>query len=306
MPKIAVFEFETVTVNVYGQLQERQRHSAQFFPEDLGEGVVLELVAVPRGRFLMGAPKTEEGWHPTQSPLHEVTIASFWMSKYPVTQAQWSAVVGMPKVNRPLVPQPSCFSGKNRPVEQISWLDAVEFCDRLSIRTTRKYRLPSEAEWEYACRASPSSPHETLEDLSEKIQSPFCFGETITTELANYSGVDWEFEGRICSKGSYGKGPTGSDRRETIEVGSLQIANRFGLYDMHGNVREWCQDCWHNTYAGAPSDGNAWISEGDCNQRLLRGGSWNSGPKACRSAARGKMEPDASLYDIGFRVVCDM
>jgi formylglycine-generating enzyme required for sulfatase activity len=240
----------------------------------------------------MGASKAEEGWHSSQSPQHEVAIAPFWMGKYPVTQAQWGAVAALPKVNRSLVLQPSCFDGKNRPVEQVTWLDAVEFCDRLSLLTGLTYRLPTEAEWEYSCRATT--------------QTPFCFGETITTELANYSGIDWEFEGRICSKGSYGKGPIGGDRRETTEVGSFQVANQFGLFDLHGNVREWCQDCWHNTYENAPSDGSAWVNAGDCAQRILRGGSWNSGPRSCRSAARGKMESDASLYDIGFRIALNL
>ncbi len=290
MSDLCEFEFHTLTVDAYGQPQETQHCSAHGFIADLGEGIELELVAIPGGSFLMGAPETEEGWHPTQAPQHEVAIAPLWIGKYPITQAQWGAIAALPKINRPLMPKPSCFEGNHRPVEQVSWLDAVEFCDRLSAHTGQTYRLPSEAEWEYCCRATTSTP--------------FCFGETITTDLANYSGIDWEFEGRICSRGSYGKGPPGSDRRETISVGSLQVANPFGLYGMHGNVREWCQDCWHPSYQGAPGDGTAWVTDGDCNQRLLRGGSWNSGPRACRSAARGKMEIDASLYDIGFRVVC--
>ncbi len=285
-----MFEFETLTVTADGQPQERYCQTAQCFAEDLGEDITLEMVAIPEGQFTMGTPKTEEGWNASQSPQHTVAIAPFWMGKYPVTQAQWRMVAALPVVKQPLEPQPSCFSGENRPVEQVSWLDAIEFCTRLSAKTGRNYRLPSEAEWEYACRAMT--------------QTPFCFGETITTDLANYSGIDWEYEGRICSKGSYGKGPIGDDRRETINVGSLSAANGFGLYDMHGNVREWCLDCWHNLYESAPTDGSAWITSGDCNQRLLRGGSWNSGPRSCRSAARGRFEPDASLYDIGFRVVC--
>lgn len=292
MPNCVEFEFETHAVDIYGQPQEQQHHSTQCLVEDLGEGIVLELVGIPGGTFLMGAAKPEEGWHPSQSPQHEVAIAPFWMGKYPVTQAQWGVVAALPQVNRALVPQPSCFPGKKRPVEQVSWLDAVEFCERLSLHTGLNYRLPSEAEWEYSCRANT--------------QTPFYFGETITTDLANYSGIDWEFEGRICSKGSYGKGPAGGDRRETTEVGSFQSANPFGLFDLHGNVREWCQDCWHNTYENAPTDGSAWMSDGDCSQRILRGGSWNSGPRSCRSAARGKMELDASLYDIGFRIALNL
>ncbi|MBW4469959.1 MAG: formylglycine-generating enzyme family protein [Stenomitos rutilans HA7619-LM2] len=287
----SVFEFGTLTVDPYGQIYEKRLQTAPGRTEALGDGTTMDLVTIPGGTLMMGAPPTENGWHPNQSPQHLVTIAPFWMGKYPVTQAQWSAVANLPKVNQPLSPKISCFTGATRPVEQVSWQDAIEFCDRLSLSTGRSYRLPSEAEWEYACRATTTTP--------------FWFGETITTELANYSGIDWEYEGRVCSKGSYGKGPTGSDRRETTEVGSFAIANAFGLYDMHGLVREWCIDRWHDNYNGAPSDGSAWVENGMTDQRVLRGGSWNSGPKTCRSAFRGKLNPDTHLYDIGFRVVSD-
>ncbi|MGA7933455.1 MAG: formylglycine-generating enzyme family protein [Kovacikia sp.] len=289
MSNLSVIEFETLTVDSQGQPQERHRKSVQCLTEELGQGITLELVAIPGASFLMGASKTEEGWHPCQHPPHEVTIAPFWMGQYLVTQAQWSAVASLPKVNLPLEPQPACFAGPTRPIEQISWVEAIEFCARLSLHAGREYRLPSEAEWEYACRAL------TL--------TPFSCGETITTDLANYSGIDWEYEARICSKGAYGKGPTGDDRRETTIVGSFGVANSFGLYDMHGNVREWCQDYWHPTYVGAPTDGTAWISDGEVSQRILRGGSWNTGPRSCRSAARSRLEAEANLYDTGFRVV---
>ncbi|MBW4583030.1 MAG: formylglycine-generating enzyme family protein [Tildeniella nuda ZEHNDER 1965/U140] len=305
MADASVCEFDTLTVDVYGQTYEQRRQSVEHRLEDLGHGLTLELVAIPGGTFVMGAPKTEEGWHPSQSPQHTVAIAPFWMGKYPVTQAQWSVVAALPNVKHPLPPKPSCFTGANRPVEQVSWQDAIEFCARLSIHTHRRYRLPSEAEWEYACRA-PILTSGTLE--RGKVQSattttPFWCGETITTELANYSGVDWEYEGRVCSKGSYGKGATGSDRRETTDVGSFAIANAFGLYDMHGLVREWCVDRWHDSYDGAPDDGSAWIENGTTDQRVLRGGSWNGSPKVCRSAFRSKLNPETHLYDIGFRVV---
>ncbi len=290
MVDASVFEFEILTVDPCGQPCDSRRQSALHRIKDLGHGIGLELVAIPGGEFVMGAPMTEEGWHPSQSPQHLVTIAPFWMGKYPITQAQWQVVAALPKVNHPLPPNPSCFAGANRPVEQVSWQDAIEFCDRLSVSTGDTYRLPSEAEWEYACRAHTSTP--------------FWTGKTITTELANYSGVDWEYEGRICSKGSYGEGPLGSDRRETTDVGSFAIANPFGLYDMHGLVREWCLDLWHDNYEGAPADGTAWI-DSHHNQRLLRGGSWNSGPRACRSASRSKLNPETHLYDVGFRVVLE-
>lgn len=289
MTDTSVFEFDTLTLDLYGQTHEQRRQFAQSRTEALEQGIALELVAIPGGTFVMGAPKSEEGWHPSQSPQHTVAIAPFWMGKYPITQAQWSVVAALPKVNHSLPPKPSCFTGATRPVEQVSWQDAIEFCDRLSAQTEHHYRLPSESEWEYACRATTTTP--------------FWFGETITTELANYSGIDWEYESRVCSKGSYGKGPTGSDRRETTDVGSFAIANAFGLYEMHGLVREWCVDRWHDSYGGAPNDGSAWIENGTTDQRILRGGSWNGGPKACRSAFRSKLNPDTHLYDIGFRVV---
>jgi formylglycine-generating enzyme required for sulfatase activity len=214
------------------------------------------------------------------------------MGKYPVTQAQWQAVAALPKVKQDLDPNPANFQGENRPVERVSWYDAIEFCARLSQQTGYAYRLPTEAEWEYACRAW------TL--------TPFHFGETITTDLANYSGVNWDYMGKICSKGSYGAGPKGVDRRETIPVGSFQVANAFGLYDLHGNVREWCADYWHDNYEGAPTDATVWITDGDSDKRVLRGGSWNVGPRKCRSAYRVKFDPAASLYDIGFRVACSV
>jgi formylglycine-generating enzyme required for sulfatase activity len=287
----SIFQFATLTVDPEGHPQARQQQSVAGYLEalDSDAAIRLELVAIPAGVFLMGAPDTEAGWHSSQSPQHAVTISPFWMGRYPVTQQQWRAVAALPKVKQPLVAQPSCFAGDHRPVEQVAWEEAIEFCDRLTQHTGRSYRLPSEAEWEYACRANTATP--------------FHFGETITTDLANYSGVDWEYQGRICSKGAYGKGPSGIDRRETTEVGSFGVANAFGLYDMHGQVREWCQDCWHGNYNGAPTDGSAWINDGNCDQRMVRGGSWNSSPKICRSAFRGKLDPASNLYDVGFRVV---
>ncbi|MBF2047424.1 MAG: formylglycine-generating enzyme family protein [Elainella sp. C42_A2020_010] len=289
LPQLSVVQFNILTVDPRGQPQSQQSQSAQVYCE-LVNGVGLELVAIPGGSFRMGAPKTEPGWHPSQGPQHTVNLNPIWIGKYPVTQAQWRAVAALPLVNQPLASHPACFAEENRPVEQVSWYEAVEFCLRLSHHTGRSYRLPSEAEWEYACRAGTTTP--------------FHFGETLTTDLANYSGVNWDYQGKICSKGAYGQGPEGVDRRETTKVGELGSANAFGLYDMHGQVREWCQDCWHRSYEGAPSDGSAW-AEADCQQRILRGGSWNSSPNACRSAFRNKLDADAQLYDVGFRVVSD-
>jgi formylglycine-generating enzyme required for sulfatase activity len=156
----------------------------------------------------------------------------------------------------------------------------VEFCARLSNYTKRPYRLPSEAEWEYACRAGTTTP--------------FHFGKTITTDLANYDG-----------NYIYGDGVKGVYREETTEVGSFKIANEFGLYDMHGNVWEWCQDDWHNSYEGAPTDSSAWISDEYSNEKkVLRGGSWFYSPALCRSACRYYDVAGFGRSNYGFRVVC--
>ncbi|MFN6001518.1 MAG: SUMF1/EgtB/PvdO family nonheme iron enzyme [Dolichospermum sp.] len=241
----------------------------------------LEMVAIPGGTFMMGSPPEELEHQEDESPQHSVTVQPFFMGKYPVTQAQWRFVAQLPQVNKELNPDPSNFKGDNRPVEQVSWEDAVEFCLRLSQYTGRTYSLPSEAQWEYACRAGTTTP--------------FHFGETITTDLANYNG-----------KYSYGQGPKGVYREETTAVGSFGVANNFGLYDMHGNVWEWCQDHWHSNYEGAPTDGSAWLSNKEgSNRGLLRGGSWYSNPADyCRSAFRNYSNLDDSNGLFGFRVVC--
>ncbi|MFE4108388.1 SAV_2336 N-terminal domain-related protein [Almyronema epifaneia] len=259
-------------------LQRQQRQGQQLI-EDLGQGVVLEMVLVPAGSFVMGSPETEKGRSDDEGPQHEVTFAaSFLMAKYPITQAQWRVVAALPQVGHELASDPSSFKGDNCPVETITWYDAVEFCARLSQHTGRDYRLPSEAEWEYACRAGTTTP--------------FHFGETITTDLANYDG-----------NYAYGAGPKGQYREQTTEVGSFP-ANAFGLHNMHGNVWEWCQDHWHDNYDGAPTDGSAWLFSDESKYRILRGGSWDDDPGNCRSASRGRFSPGLRLYDVGLRVVC--
>ncbi|NMF66986.1 formylglycine-generating enzyme family protein [Brasilonema octagenarum UFV-E1] len=277
----------------------RSKQTAQYFIEDLGNEVQLEMVLIPGGSFLMGSKEDELGHRESESPQHTVTIKPFCMGKYPVTQAQWKAVASFPQVNRELKPNPSHFQGENRPVEQVSWYDAVEFCDRLSRfvedrlkeHTKRPYRLPSEAEWEYAARAGTTTP--------------FHFGETISTDLANYDGTD--SEDRKWSGSSYGQGSKGIYREETTPVGNFGVANAFGLYDIHGNVWEWCADHWHENYEGAPTDGSAWFDESDNDNRhyLLRGGSWFSNPGYCRSAYRFIFSAGVRVYNYnGFRVAC--
>lgn len=282
------FAFDVITVNAQGKESGRQRKQAQIFEEDLGNEVKLEMVVIEGGRFTMGSPPEEKERENDEGPQHRVTVKPFLMGKYAVTQAQWKTVATLPKLERDLNSDPSNFKGANRPVEQISWRDAVEFCARLSKKTGREYRLPSEAEWEYACRAGTTTP--------------FHFGETITTDLANYRGTDWEDKGQTYS-GSYGAGPKGEYRPQTTEVGRFP-PNTFGLYDMHGNVWEWCLDHGHDDYRGAPTDGSVWVEGGDSSYRLLRGGSWEFIPRDCRSANRDRNKPDDRYNFIGFRVVC--
>ena len=285
--KTQPFEFNTATVSLksgwfgLGETKveiNRSRGRAEFFAEDLGNGVTLEMVAIPGGKFIMGSPKEEKKSKDSERPQHQVTVKPFFMGKYQVTQAQWRAVASLPRVNRDLDPNPSRFKGDSRPVEKVSWDNAVEFCARLSKLTKRDYRLPSEAEWEYACRA--------------KTKTPFYFGETITPDLANYNG-----------NYTYGSGPKGVYREETTPVKQFP-PNSFGLYDMHGNVWEWCADHWHDNYEGAPTDGSVWKIGGNETRRVLRGGSWGDQPRHCRSACRNDGIPDVRYINFGFRVVC--
>jgi formylglycine-generating enzyme required for sulfatase activity len=206
------------------------------------------------------------------------------MGKYAVTQTQWKAVAALGKVECDLNPDPANFKGAQRPVEQVSWEEAVEFCKRLSQRSQKTYMLPSEAQWEYACRAGTTTP--------------FHFGQTLTTDLANYRGTDWE---EYNWSGSYGNGPKGVFREKTTNVGSFK-PNAFGLYDMHGNVWEWCLDCWNDSYEGAPTDGNMWESNNE--RKVLRGGSWSNVPTHCRAASRGDHARDNRNDLIGFRICC--
>ena len=246
---------------------------------EIVEGLPLHMVLIPGGTFTMGSPADELEREDNEGPQHEVTVPQFFLSRYPVTQAQWRAVADLPQVKQALTPDPSEFQGADRPVERVTWDDAVEFCDRLAQHTKRPYRLPSEAEWEYACRAGTTTP--------------FYFGKTLTSEVANYNG-----------RYTYADGPEGEYRRETRPVNELGITNAFGLSDMHGNVWEWCQDHGHENYEGAPMDGSAWLSSDGRNPRTIRGGSWFNSPRHCRSAYRNRLEPDFRSHDIGFRVFC--
>jgi formylglycine-generating enzyme required for sulfatase activity len=263
----------------------------------------------------MGSPAQEPAQEPgrddDEGPLHLVQLEGFFMGQTPITQAQWREVAGWQPQDgeswgRELSLNPSRFQAgygekggsarllagelntDQRPVECVSWEDAIEFCNRLSQRTGRHYSLPSEAQWEYACRAGSSTP--------------FHFGETISPGLANFNG-DY----------TYGDGPKGEYRKQTTPVGMFP-ANAWGLRDMHGNVWEWCLDQWHANYEGAPLDGSAWVDadaiNADVNKddksggRLLRGGSWSLHPGSCRSAFRYHPLPVNVYFIVGLRVVC--
>jgi formylglycine-generating enzyme required for sulfatase activity len=287
-------QFETVRVNSKGVIIAREKKQARTFLEDLGNGVKLEMVYIPAGKFLMGTDNAEierlvkkfawEGFR-REAPQHEVTVPAFWMSKYPITQEQWRAVAGLGKVNRNLEPEPGYFTGEKRPVERVNWSQAVEYGDRLAKLTGRKYKLPSEAQWEYACRAGT--------------KTSFAYGETLTTELANYNGNHiFAEEG----KGIY--------RVETTEVGKF-YPNALGLCDMHGNVWQWCEDDWHENYENAPQDGSAWLKNENSQQensiKIVRGGSCFVDPWFCRSASRADYDLRVWRgvnFNVGFRVVC--
>jgi formylglycine-generating enzyme required for sulfatase activity len=272
---LKTFNFEVITTDASGNIIKRRNNSARYFEEDLGNGVILEMVEIPGGTFIMGSPASEKGRSSDESPQHQVTVPSFYMGKYELTQKQYQAIFGK---------NPSMFKGENLPVENVSWDDAVTFCQRLSQKTGKNYRLPSEAEWEYACRAGTTTP--------------FYFGESITPDLVNYDG-----------NYSYASAPKGKYRGQTTDVGTFP-PNAFGLYDMHGNVWEWCLDDYQDNYNNAPKNSSASTSQSKRTKiirKVNRGGVWNYNTEVCRSASRSNYvwtERDNFFYNVGFRVVC--
>ena len=234
---------------------------------DLGGGVELTLMLIPSGEFMMGSADEDIAASDFDRPQHSVKLSQFLVGATPVTQAQWRVAAGYDVENIALKPEPSNFEGDDLPVEQVNWEEVTEFCQRLSKRTGMIFQLPSEAQWEYACRAGTETAHH--------------FGPQIMPELANYD----------------------QEIGQTTVV-KQYLPNRWGLYDMHGNVYEWCQDHWHNSYEGAPVNGTAWIEGGNANRRIIRGGSWNDYPRFCRSAYCDSYSPAYRDSDIGFRVSC--
>ena len=216
---------------------------------------VIPMVLIPAGSFVMGADKNSD-----EKPHHPVTLRSFLIGKTEVTQGQWKAVMGN---------NPSRFSqcGDDCPVEQVSWDDAQDFIRKLNQKTGLAYRLPSEAEWEYAARAGSTTEWSHGNDESQ---------------LADFAWFS-------TNSGS------------TKAVGQKR-PNSFGLYDMHGNVWEWVEDCWHDNYIGAPADGSTWTTACRGNTRVLRGGSWGINPSILRSAIRDRYSPDYRVNFIGLRL----
>ena len=230
---------------------------------DLGNGVSLTLVYIPGGTFWMGSKDDDPEAYDDEKPRHQVTLPAFWMGETPVTQGQYQAVMGS---------NPSRFQGDlDRPVEMVSWNDADRFCQELSRKLSQEIiSLPSESQWEYACRGGTDTR--------------YFFGDD-AAQLGNYA---WYY---------------GNSGNETHPV-KQKKPNAWGLYDMHGNVWEWCADQWHDNYQGAPTDGSAWLSSDESKARLLRGGSWINAAKYCRSASRAPDTPDNRYNSLGFRVVC--
>lgn len=225
-----------------------------------------ELVSIPAGSFTMGSPESEPGRFRQESPQHVVEVGRFALGRYEVTIEQWDTCVSAGGCS----PRPDAgWRGNDTPVTHVSWNDAQRYVQWLSRRSGHAYRLPSEAEWEYAARAGSSTARH--------------WGDEIGTGNANCDGCGSPWDNRIPAP-----------------VGSL-AANDFGLYDMLGNVWEWTQDCWNDSYGGAPTDGSAWQT-GDCYRRLVRGGSWNFRPAVVRSAVRFWVETKIRHEGVGFRV----
>lgn len=271
---LRAFAFDVVTLDRDGRETERRRGRAQQFSERLGKRAILHMVQIPGAIFTMGAPASDPGSSHFERPQRLVTVPPFYLGKYPVTIDQWRAVMGASPPAMKGLNSKFRVSGR-QPVVSVSCGEAEAFCAKVSRTTRRAYRLPTEAEWEYACRAGTASP--------------FAFGESITQEVVNHDGDLLRLLGQDCA---------------TKPVGSLGVANAFGLFDMHGNVWEWCRDYWHASYDGAPIDASAWRADADQGTRVLRGGSWSAQPRNCRAAARRfGGHPGVRSREIGFRVV---
>lgn len=248
----------------------KDKISAYYGPRTFKNTIGMEFIEIKPGEFMMGGPEGEKERQDNEKQ-HRVRITKgFMLGIYEVTQSQWREVMN---------DNPSRFKGDDLPVEKVSWDDATEFCRKLSQKEGKRYRLPSEAEWEYACRAGTKTPFNT--------------GESISTSQANYNG-DY----------TYGSGQQGEFRKSTIPVGSFK-PNAWGLYDMHGNVLEWCQDWYDSSFYDDCPESDP-IAQKQGTYRVLRGGCWFIGPWVCRSANRCWIAPGLRSDDIGFRVALDL
>jgi len=290
--------FVTGTVDSTGRIRQRTSGEARVRVEQLTPQVNLTMVEIPAGNLLMGSSPMElrrlrqeylrHGATEAEAadvlrretPQHRVQLKSFLIGNTEVTRAQWAVVASWEPVAVRLREYPSETRGAELPVTNVSWHDVEEFCRRLSAKTKRSYRLPSEAEWEYACRAGTTGP--------------FNFGPAISPGVSNYH-----------SRFPFGAARPQRERGHAMAAGQFRLANAFGLYDMHGNVWEWCADFWHPNYSGAPSDGRAWIDGGDDSRRPVRGGGWNDIAFFARSSQRASQPVDTTSPWIGFRVVME-
>ncbi|MBX7223184.1 MAG: SUMF1/EgtB/PvdO family nonheme iron enzyme [Blastocatellia bacterium] len=293
------FVAETGLVNSVGTLEQRKPVKSSGFNVELPGNLTLEMISVPAGNFVMGASPAEIGavqeefrktglsvqkaaqFASLQGPQQTVSVKGFHLGRFEVTQAQWTAVAALPKVARDLVANPAKFQGNQLPVENVSWLDAVEFCARLSKATGRNFRLPTEIEWEYACRAGA--------------QTPFAFGNGLQSEIANF---DDSLEPKPA-------GATAGFRNKTLPVGDLKLANAFGLFDMHGSVWEWCADSWTENLSTLIQTGPSREGQPGPALRPVRGGSWFTYAVSCRSTSRMGINLTEKSPTVGFRVVCD-
>ena len=240
----------------------------------LAPGVTMKLVRVHAGGFDMGSPESEADRDVSEGPRHHVTIArDFFLGEFELSQAQWVAVMNENQSQSRIDLQQAA--------ECISWGDTQIFCDELSKRVGRRVRLPSEAEWEYACRAGTDTAFST--------------GETLEPTEANFNAGS-----------AAGETPTGPVTERPIDVGSFK-PNAFGIYDMHGNVSEWCADVFHDSYEGAPTDGSAWTSGGDNPDiHVYRGGAYNNDASSCRSSMRFAADSNTRVGTVGLRLAADV
>ena len=288
MPKTAILIASILLLTsasvagVYFKLDADQPKTPSANDNEIVNSIGVKLTRIPAGKFTMGSPKGELHRNADETQ-HEVAITKpFYIGVFEITQGEYQKIMGV---------NPSFFCqngpGQRRvenqntspyPVERVSWLDAVEFCKKLSKKEGKTYRLPSEAEWEYACRAGTTTV--------------FNVGNNFNSNLANINGLSYS---------SYGKEEAGPFWRSTAKGGDYK-ENAFGLFDMHGNVHEWCSDLYgEDYYAKSPKEDPTGPAEGA--ERVLRGGAWPSSAKACRSAARNHLPPEEKNYTSGFRVV---